>query len=87
MPASSTELGGVWSKREGEILDATGTEILDKDTQNKDATLASFHHPLTADQQNTVMRAANAGGDFTLMTVPPYLALDPRELVVPPGAI
>ena len=86
VPADATELGGVWSKREGEIRDAAGTTILDKDPLNLDSALQPFHHVLTSGQQNTVMRGANAGGDLTLMTVPPYVALHPDELIVPPSA-
>ena len=87
VPANATELGGVWSKKEGEIRDATGTTILDKDTLDQDITLEPFDHELTLDQKNTVMRGVNAGGDLTLMTVPPYLALHPDELIVPPSAL
>ena len=83
VPEDVVELGGVWSKREGEIRDATGTIILDKDPQNLDTSLVPFHHVLDEAQKDTVMRGANAGGDFTLMTVPPYLALHPDEIVVP----
>ncbi len=83
VPAGATELGGVWSKKEADIRDATGTTILDKDPQNQDTTVQPFHHVLTSAQQNTVMRGANAGSDFTLMTVPPYLALHPDELIIP----
>ena len=87
VPANATELGGVWSKREGEIRDATGTTILDKDVQNQDTTLQPFQLELDPVQTDTVMRGVNAGGDFTLMTVPPYLALHPEELIVPPSAV
>lgn len=87
VPADATELGGVWSKKEGKILDAAGTTILDKDPANQDASVQPFHRVLGAGETNTVMRGYNAGGDLTLMTVPPYLALDPRELIVPPSAV
>jgi hypothetical protein len=87
VPADATELGGVWSKKEGEIRDATGTTILDKDPLNLDSTVQPFDHDLTATQKDTVMRGINAGGDLTLMTVPPYLALHPDELIVPPSAV
>jgi hypothetical protein len=87
VPAHATELGGIWSKKEGEIKDAAGTTILDKDPQNLDSTVEPFHHVLTAAQKDTVMRGFNAGGDLTLMTVPPYLALHPDELIVPPSAL
>ena len=33
------------------------------------------------------MRGYDAGGDFTLMTAPPYLALHPDQLIVPPSAV
>ena len=87
VPADATELGGVWSKKEGEIKDATGTMILDKDPQNLDSTVEPFHHVLAAAQKDTVMRGFNAGSDLILMTVPPYLALHPDELIVPPSAV
>ncbi len=83
VPSGATELGGVWSKREGEIWDAAGTTILDKDTQNLDSSLQPFQHALDVSQTDTIMRGANAGGDLTLMTIPPYLALHPDELIVP----
>ena len=87
VPADAAELGGVWSKKEGEIRDAAGTTILDKDTQNQDSSVQPFDHDPDAAQKNTVMRGVNAGGDLTLMTVPPYLALHPDELIVPPSAV
>lgn len=87
VPAGATELGGVWSKKEGEIRDAGGVTILDKDPANLDSGVAPFHHLLDPAQKNTVMRGVHAGGDLTLMTLPPYLALDPRELIVPPSAV
>ena len=61
--------------------------ILDKDPDDLDAGVAPFHHLLADAQKNTVMRGVHAGGDLTLMTLPPYLALDPRELIVPPSAV
>ena len=87
VPADASELGGVWSQRSAEILDATGTMILDKDIDDLDTTLQPFDHELDAAQKNTVLRGVNAGGDFTLMTVPPYVALHPDELIVPVGAV
>lgn len=87
VPADATELGGVWSQRKGEILDAAGTTIVDKDPADLDSTVQPFDHDLDAAQVNTIMRAVNGGGDFTLMTVPPYLALHPAELIVPPSAV
>ncbi|MDJ0945626.1 MAG: hypothetical protein QNJ30_19330 [Kiloniellales bacterium] len=88
VPAGATEVGGVWSKMEGEIRDATGTTILDKDPNDQNSDLEAFHlRTLTANQLDTVMRGVNVGGDLTLMTLPPYLALHPDELIVPPSAV
>ena len=61
VPSSATELGGVWSKREGEIRDASGVTILDKDPLNANSDIEPFHLLLAQDQKDTIMRGANAG--------------------------
>lgn len=82
VPASATELGGLWSKAGGEIRDADDNTIVGPKVGS---TYDDFDYNLSAGEKDTVMRGSNIGQNLTLMTVPPYMAWHPDELIVPAG--
>lgn len=82
LPADAVEVGGLWYKDGASMRDANGDTVLTHSASN---IWEQFDYDVV-DEQDSVWRVLH-GGYVALMTVPPYLAFHPDELVVPPSAV
>lgn len=79
VPKGTTVVGG-YRKGQGRILDGSGKAVLTLDKENNPG---FWSVPVPPGQDGKVWQIANYTGELTLMTVPPYVARQATELLLP----
>lgn len=81
VPKGTETLGGfVTSNRAGTILDGDGNDVFDFTSMEQQG---YFSVAVPEDQDGRLWKVSRAAGQCYLMTVPPYYARTPREMLLP----
>lgn len=84
VPRGTQSVGGYATRGTGRLYDGAGNMVFDFGTLRADG---YFNVPVPAGQDGSFWRFAQCVGERRLMTIPPYLAAHPSELLLPAAVV